>query len=109
MKVVGVRSGDLQSFRLGDANCNQVKRLAEFDGQLAVGPRAVRSHKIQQTPFLARWLHFKQFRRPIGQFENGDVFLQVALVGVFMVLQVVADCGLPLSPLLRLLGRRIRR
>lgn len=77
MKVVGVRSGDLQSFSLVDSKCNQIKGLAKLNGQLAVGPRAVRYHEIQQTPFLTCRLHFKQFRRPVGQFENGDAFLQV--------------------------------
>lgn len=62
MKVAGVCSGGLHSFRLGEANCNQVKRLAKFDGQFAVSPRAVRYHEIQQTTFLTRRLHFKQFR-----------------------------------------------
>ena len=38
MKVVGVHSGGLHLFQLRRPNCNQIKGLAKFDGQLAVAP-----------------------------------------------------------------------
>jgi hypothetical protein len=66
MKGVGDPSGSVQTYRFRSPNCNQVKGLSKFDYQLAIGPAAVRNHKVQQSPFLTCHLLFKQLRRTIG-------------------------------------------
>ena len=38
MEAVGVHSDGLHLFQLRRRNCNQIKGLAKFDGQLAVAP-----------------------------------------------------------------------
>ena len=47
MKVVGVHSGGLHLFQLRRRNCNQVKGLAKFDGQLSIAPGRVRKYEIE--------------------------------------------------------------
>jgi len=99
IKVVGTHSGGLFLFQLRRSNCNQIKGLAKFDDQLAIAPGRVRKYEIEQSAFFAGRLFFEQFCGPVGQFDNGDAFLQVALVRLFVLFEILSDGSLLLTPL----------
>ena len=55
-----------------DGSGNDVEGLAERDRQLAILPRAVREHEIQQEALLVRRLLLEQLCRLPREFEKVD-------------------------------------
>jgi hypothetical protein len=76
--------------------------LAECGLKFPISPRAVRKYKVEESPFLTRFLLLEQFMGPAGKFEKSDTFIDVGLVGCLVFLNVSQQTVLLSAPLCRL-------